>query len=265
VQNFNILAKTIHDTNLPLLTEEQKIIYDTITYDIENQRGRVYSLDAAGGCGKTFTCNTLLSSVRKDGHTALAMAMTGIAALLLRLGMTFHRGTGCPVPCHEDSTSKFTLQSREADRLRKAKLIVIDEVSMQHKNQYNMLDRFLKSLMDSNELMGGKVILLMHDWRQQLPIIPNQPRGNIIAACIFNSPSWKHVHKLKLYKNMRVQRLLNDSNADPEYINRLEGHAQWLLKLGDGTLDTFGSTNLIEIPAHQVCQIERENYRISNK
>eukprot|EP00956_Cyclotella_meneghiniana_P006779 scaffold9068_cov38-Cyclotella_meneghiniana.AAC.4 len=86
--------------------------------------------------------------------------------------------------------------------------------------------------------MGGKVILLMHDWRQQLPIIPNQPRSNIIAACIFNSPSWKHVHKLKLYTNMRVQRLFNDSNADPEYINRLEGHAQWLLKLGDGTLDT---------------------------
>jgi hypothetical protein len=247
-------AGEYHDANLPLLNKEQRAVYDAIKNHIDEQTGGVYSLDAPGGCGKTFTCNLILSYVRMNGDSALALAMTGIASLLLDHGMTFHRGTGCPIPCREDSSSKYPLESSEADRLRKAKFIVVDEVSMMTEHQFNMMDRFLRELMSCNEIMGGKVVLLMHDWRQQLPILPHGNRADIVAACIFNSPLWTSVRKLKLNQNMRVQRLI-DERAEPDRIKQLQDHAKWLLDLGDGTLETISTTNLVNVPKEQVCGV----------
>ena len=218
-------AREFYDKNYSLLNEDQRIIFDEIRYCLDNEIGGVYSLDAPGGCGKTFTCNLLLAYVAMQNQTTLAMAMSGIAALLLDNGVTFHRGIGCPVPCGPDASSKYALKSAEAERIRQAKILVIDEVSLQHQNQFEMTDRFLRVLMNCDKFMGGKILLLMHDWRQQLPIIQNGSRGDIIDACIFNSLNWKSVKKFKLTQNMRVQRLINEK-ASPERIKKLEDHAK---------------------------------------
>ena len=49
-----------------------------------------YFVDAPGGTGKTFVFNALLARVRKGGDIALAVAASGIAALLLEGGRTAH-------------------------------------------------------------------------------------------------------------------------------------------------------------------------------
>ena len=36
----------------------------------------------------------------------------------------------------------------------------------------DLLDRFLKELQNNNTTMGGKLVLLMHDFRQILPVVP---------------------------------------------------------------------------------------------
>ena len=41
----------------------------------------LFFIYAAGGCGKTFLCNTIAAEVRRRGQVALCVASSGIAAL----------------------------------------------------------------------------------------------------------------------------------------------------------------------------------------
>jgi len=53
---------------------------------INNLDPRIYFLDAPGGTGKTFVFNTLLSHWRAQGKVCVAVASSGIAAILLKGG-----------------------------------------------------------------------------------------------------------------------------------------------------------------------------------
>jgi hypothetical protein len=54
------------------------------------KNGNAFFIDGPGGTGKTFLYNNLLAAVRKEGDIALAVASSGIAALLLPGGRTAH-------------------------------------------------------------------------------------------------------------------------------------------------------------------------------
>ena len=242
------------EANEPLLTSEQRCVYDKITQCVNEDKGGAFRFDASGGCGKTFVSNVLLSYVRKDKEIAIACALSGIAATLLRLGTTFHRRWRAPIPCFEDSMPSMKLDSEEANVIRAAKLIIIDEVSMMHVDLFNMTDRMLRTLMKKDELMGGKLVLFMHDFKQLLPVVPGGSKEHILNASVFNSEVWGDVTKLELSNNMRVQRLID---KNPERESELRSHAQWLLDLGNGDLPCVYQ-NIIEVPERMVCQTPEE-------
>ena len=60
------------------------------------QRG--FFIDGPRGTGKTFLYNTLLAKVRSQGRILLAMASSGITALLLTGGRTVHSRFKVPIP-----------------------------------------------------------------------------------------------------------------------------------------------------------------------
>eukprot|EP00956_Cyclotella_meneghiniana_P013331 scaffold19185_cov47-Cyclotella_meneghiniana.AAC.4 len=106
------------------------------------------------------------------------MAMSGIAATLLTLGTTFHRRMGAPIPCLSDSSSNISLNSKQAKIIKEAVIIMIDEVSMMNYIKLmDMLDRFLKGPMQCDQPMGGKLIVIMHDFWQILPVVPHKAGG----------------------------------------------------------------------------------------
>ena len=93
---------------------------------------RLY-INAKGGCGKTFILNGILKKVRSlqtDGCVALAMATTGIAAILLEKGRTFHSRMKAPLNPTDESMLKISAQSELAKLVRMAKLLVLDEATM---------------------------------------------------------------------------------------------------------------------------------------
>jgi hypothetical protein len=61
----------------PMLSPEQKLIYEEILRCIQNKHGGIFFIDAPGGTGKTFLLNLLLAKVRKDDNIALAVASSG--------------------------------------------------------------------------------------------------------------------------------------------------------------------------------------------
>ena len=136
-------------------------MFNSISDDIHQGNVGLHRLDAPGGSGKTHLSNLILTSVRKENKIAIATALSGIAATILRLGKTFHRQFGAPIPILSDSTSNLKLASKEAQMIIKVAVIMVDEVSMMHWKFLTLLDRFLKTLMKNNKDMGGKVVILI--------------------------------------------------------------------------------------------------------
>ena len=251
---FDPHASEFFAQNMPLLNEEQRELLDTLKRCVDSRKSGCYGLDAPAGCGKKFLNNVLLAYVRQEQNIAIATAMSGIASILLTLGTTFHKRFKPPIKFFKGSTSNIEMDSEEAEVIRKAALILIDEVSMMHRDLLDMLDGLLRTLMDRDEPMGGKLVILLYDFRQLLPVIPREGRAGIVAASVKNSKVWPHFTELKLTRNMRVERLIKE-NPTPERTKALRDYSEWLLQIGNGTAPTIdaGSHDIVEIPQQMVC------------
>ncbi len=241
-------------TNESLLNEEQVVLVSKVKECIDSSKQGLFRLDSPGGTGKTFTSNYLLAMVRSQGHIALASALSGIAATLLTQGTTFHKRFGVPVPCLADDSSTITLQSKEAKIIRRAELLIVDEVSMMSHKLLDLLDRLLQDLMKNDQPMGGKTVLLLYDFRQLLPVVPGKGRPEVVSETVINSKVWHLFEELTLKHNMRVQKIIEQH---PEHEAALRQHEQWLLDIGTGTAPTAFS-NIIEIPEQMVRKTKKE-------
>jgi hypothetical protein len=114
--------------------------YHSCPADVVNS----FFLDSPGGCGKTFTLNHLLATVRAQGRIALSVASSGIAALLLDGGSTAHSRFKIPLEPNASSTCTIPAQSDSADLIRRAALINWDEAPMTHRYAFEALDRTLR-------------------------------------------------------------------------------------------------------------------------
>ncbi|GFT23505.1 ATP-dependent DNA helicase [Trichonephila clavipes] len=83
---------------------------------------------------------------------------------------------------------------------------------MSHKKALEALDRTLRDFRGNRRIFGGALILLSGDFRQTLPIIPRSTPADELHACLKSSVLWRHLQKLTLKTNMRVQ-LQRDASA----------------------------------------------------
>jgi hypothetical protein len=102
-------------------------------------------------CGKTFLFNLLLSTVRLDGGIALAVASSGIAALLLKGGATAHSRFNIPLLLECNSICNIRADSDLGRVLIASKLIVWDEAPMTHKHAFGAVDKMLRDLMGAED------------------------------------------------------------------------------------------------------------------
>ena len=89
--DYNVTEQlTIAEKNTRGLNPDQNDIFQCIMEAINDPliEQRAFCIDGPGGTGKTFLYNTTLAKVRSQGQIALAMASSGIAALLLQGGRT---------------------------------------------------------------------------------------------------------------------------------------------------------------------------------
>jgi hypothetical protein len=184
---------------LPMLNADQRVLYDTFMAAADGglsgmeqagRRSNLFFVDAPGGCGKTFTFNLLLASLRSTGCIALAVASSGIAALLLEGGATAHSRFKIPININAESTCNVPVQSPLAQLLQRAAAIIWDEAPMMHRHCLEALDRTLRDIMAATNPalehvpFGGKCILLGGDFRQVLPVVPKGGRAAIVNASL---------------------------------------------------------------------------------
>jgi ATP-dependent DNA helicase PIF1 len=85
---------------------------------------------------------------------------------------------------------------------------------------FGCMEEVCRRVMNSDRPFGGKVIVLLGDFRQTCPVIPGGTRTEIIDACIQSSPLWSQ------FKIRHLTELIRNA-ADPIY-------AQFVNDIGDG-------------------------------
>ena len=144
---------TLVDKQRAIFNPNQAAAFDAVLEFVTNNQGHLFFIYAAGGCGKTFLCNTIAAEVRRRGQVALCMVSSGIATLLLNRGRTSHLYFKIPLSIYEDSMAGLKHNSYMFPVLQQTKVIIWDEVSMQHKYDIDAVDQCLRDLLEvSNHL-----------------------------------------------------------------------------------------------------------------
>ena len=214
--------------NISKMNAEQLTLYNNIMSSVRKEEGRIFCVCAAGGTGKSFVNNTCLFTVRSEGKVAIATALSALAATLLQNGATLHSKAKLPIPINQASVCNFGRNDVTGKLFQMCKLLIIDEVTMGDKLNFEALDRSLKDIRKDERTFGGLTVLFTGDWRQILPVVPRGSRSQIINCCLKNSYLWEHVEVFTLTQNMRVS---HDENIEAREF------ADLLLSIGDGTLN----------------------------
>ena len=228
--------------NTAQFNDAQRGVYEAVMESVNNNNGKTFFLHSAGGCGKTFVCNTIAAAVRAQGKIALCVASSGIASLLLEGGKTAHSTFKIPLQVNDTSFCNITRRSYAYPLLIETSIIIWDEVPMQHKYAVDAVNRTIQDLLGNNSPFGGITVLFGGDFRQTLPVIPHGLRQQFVAASLRRSSIWQHVEMHYLHQNMCLEQ-------SPD----MQEFAHWLLEVGAGT-NLDNNTSTISIPPYMIIQ-----------
>jgi len=127
--------------------------------------GQNVFLTGSAGTGKTYVLNQYIKWL-KDHKVAVAVtASTGIAATHMN-GSTIHSWSGIGI---KNSLSKSDLRNLKTKKYltkhaENTHVLIIDEISMLHKNQLDMINQVLKYIRNSMAPFGGMQVVLAGDF-----------------------------------------------------------------------------------------------------
>jgi hypothetical protein len=208
------------------LNIEQRLAFDEIMENVLHHKSKIFFIDGPGGTGKTYLYKALLAKVRSMGLIAIATATSGIAASIMPGGRTAHSRFKIPINIQDDTVCNFSKQSGTAELLRRASLIIWDEVAMTKRQAVEALDRSLQDITGCGSPFGGKVVVFGGDFRQVLPVVRHGTRAQITDATLKKSYLWQWIKHIKLWRNMRAL-------SDPWF-------SDFLLRIGDGKEESIG-------------------------
>ncbi|MEN9614354.1 MAG: hypothetical protein RLZZ347_661 [Candidatus Parcubacteria bacterium] len=166
------------------------------------------------GAGKTHTINAYVSYLCDHGVEVAITASTGIAATHIG-GMTIHSWSGIGIRKRLSAEDLDTIASREyvSKRIRRAKVLVIDEVSMLSPETLSMVDAVCREVKQKSEAFGGLQVVFVGDFFQLPPVADKEFGRDAQDADLFvdidpeatparfacDSRSWKEAKVLTCY------------------------------------------------------------------
>ena len=160
------------------------------------------------GAGKTHTINQYASYLRARGIEPSITASTGIAATHIG-GTTVHSWSGVGIKTYLDKyeLDKITTTEYLTKRIRRAKVLVIDEVSMLGPETFSMVEAVCRAIRQSNDAFGGLQVILVGDFFQLPPIVKSEMNRSEQTSMLetpkarfaYDSPAWKRANPMVCY------------------------------------------------------------------
>ena len=183
---------------------QQEIIDACIKYQLN-----VFFTGAAG-TGKSHLLKTLIHNLPPHPATVVT-GSTGVAACQLLNGTTLHSWLGIGVPSKSATATnlhqKMLKKKNLVNRLRQAKTLIIDEISMVDGHYFSLMDDLLrlvrsKTSESSNRSIpfGGLQVIVCGDFLQLPPV-----NTELMA---FETESWK---SFKVYNLEKIYRQSDDA------------------------------------------------------
>jgi len=170
--------------------------------------GKNVYLTGQAGSGKTYILNLYIQYLKKHKVPVAITASTGIAATHLN-GGTIHSWSGIGIKSqltHAD-ISKILANKTKREKLRSAKVLIIDEISMFHSYRLDMVNQICKSARQDTRPFGGLQVILCGDFFQLPPINEKDLERSGFA---YKSEAWKELDLTICYLDEQ-HRQLDDS------------------------------------------------------
>lgn len=146
-------------------------------------------LTGSAGAGKTYTLNQYIQYLKARKIPVAITASTGIAATHMN-GMTIHTwaGIGIKDQLSENDLKRMKERKYLREHLEKVQVLIIDEISMLHAKQFNLVNQVLQYFKGSAEAFGGIQVVASGDFFQLPPVGKNDELNRDKFA--FMSEAW---------------------------------------------------------------------------
>lgn len=176
-------------------------------------------LTGEAGSGKTHIVNEYVAYLRGRGIEPAITASTGIAATHIS-GMTIHSWSGIGIKTKLDKRDLAKIASSQyiAKRVRRAKVLIIEEVSMLLPGTLSMVDAVCREIKQNSEPFGGMQIIFSGDFFQLPPVVKREidDRGQTTfieqspARFAYESSAWAEANPVVCYLTEQYRQ--DDSN-----------------------------------------------------
>lgn len=175
-------------------------------------------LTGQAGSGKTWTINEFVKQAKRKHKKVVVTATTGLASSHIG-GQTIHSwsGIGLDNYLHEDYI--YTMSETRKKDIRKTDVLIIDEISMMHDYNLDMVDEAMRIIRENDSPFGGIQVILVGDFFQ-LPPVKQGGSGKFVVF----SKVWKQM-------NVKVCYLEEQHRQDDERLQEI------LNAMRDGTLN----------------------------
>lgn len=190
--------------------------------------GKNVFLTGSAGTGKTFILNQYIDYLKERKVAVAVTASTGIAATHMN-GMTIHAWSGMGVKEHLTQRDLLNMQEKKylQKNLDKVKVLIIDEISMLHKTQLDLVDKILKAFKGNDMPFGGIQVVLCGDFFQLPPI--GSPGEKSKDKFAFMSQAWLDANFAICYLTEQYRQEDNELNMILNEI-RSGNISNWSLK-----------------------------------
>jgi ATP-dependent DNA helicase PIF1 len=163
--------------------------------DILKTGGNVF-LTGEPGAGKTHVINQYIAWLEAAGLPVAVTASTGIAATHIG-GMTLHAWSRIGIKDQLTSRDLDSIATNEkaSKRINKAKVLIIDEISMLDGKVLEMVDQVCKTVRQRVEPFGGLQVIFVGDFFQLPPVT----RQGEVLRYAFESNAWQQARPLICY------------------------------------------------------------------
>lgn len=174
--------------------------------------GRNVFLTGSAGAGKTYVLNQYINYLKEHKIGVAVTASTGIAATHMN-GQTIHSWSGIGIKDEISMKQMSNLREKKyfRDKMDNVKVLIVDEISMLHRNQLDLVNRVLKYFKENEMAFGGIQVVFSGDFFQ-LPPIGNEEESSR-QKFAFMSDAWLEAEPVICYLTEQHRQSGNDLNS----------------------------------------------------